>query len=138
MKLFEVPTEVAEKQKKIVKTSLVGYCYGCQTFHYKGEQYQEGGKTWCKHTGSLVDTTGFHPPIPVEIPQSWLDAALAGPDAMVEVEDDLPTLTEQITAHMEDLADLFGIDTQKHQARWNELVSQMIALAEGEVSEVRR
>lgn len=126
---------VEKKATKMVKTSIVGFCYGCQTMHYKGEQYQEDGKMWCKHTGRLVDTSGFHPPIAIEIPQSWLDAALAGPDAMVEDEEEMPTQAEQIAMHMENLADLFGIDTVKHQARLGELVAQMVLLAQE--SEVR-
>ena len=118
------------KASKMVKTSLFGYCYGCQTVHYAGEQYRDNGKYYCKHRGSRVDP--FHPPIPIEIPQEWLDEALEDLDEPREPKEDFaqPSRTEQIIEHLEMVATIFDVDIDQHSETWKSIVAQFLDIAD--------
>jgi len=117
------------KEKKKVKKSLVGYCYGCDTTHFTGEQYLENGRMYCKHRGSPIDP--FHPPIPVEVPQEDIDEALASLKKTKEPreKDDPPTREEQIIEHLEMIANIFEIDIEQHDITWKNIVEQFLEIA---------
>lgn len=127
MRLFEGYAKDTAKQKNMVKTSIVGFCYGCQSAHYKEETFKENGDLYCKRTGRFVDTKGFGEPEIVEADPDWFEVTTEA----AEHEDPKPlSRAEQIEDHMESLAMLFEIDIEKHQKHWEYLVSQFIALAD--------
>lgn len=132
MQLFEVPAEVAEKQKKIVKTSLVGFCWPCQDAHIKEETFREDGKLCCKRTGRFLETSGFHPPIPIEATQWDIEKTLASWESG-EPAEEIPeplSRTDEVKDFLETLAAIYDIDTEEHKAHWEYLVSQVVALVD--------
>jgi len=132
MQLFEVPAEVEKKQKKIVKTSLVGFCWPCQDTHIKEETYRENGELCCKRTGRVLVTDGFHPPIPIEASQWDIEKTLASwsHDEPVEETPEPLSRTEEVEDFLETLACMYDIDTEGHKAHWEYLVSQVVALVD--------
>lgn len=132
MRLFEVPTEKPKKQKKMVKTSLVGFCWPCQQAHIKEETYRENGELCCKRVGYRLLIEGFHPPIPIEACQEDIEKTLAswGSDEPIEESTEPLSRTEEIEEFLGTLALIYDIDTEKHQKHWEYLVSQFIALAD--------
>lgn len=118
--------------KKMVKTSLVGFCYPCQEAHIKEETFREKGELYCKRTGSLIYATdGMKPPIPVEVPQDDIEETLAAWSSEEPVEKPKPlSRTEQVEEFLDSLALMYDIDTEKHQKHWEYLVSQIVTLVD--------
>lgn len=132
MSIFEVPTEKPKKQKKIVKKSLVGFCWPCQQAHIKEETYRENGELCCKRVGYRLLTEGFHPPIPIEADQEDIEKTLASWESVEPVEEKHEPLsrTEEVEEFLDTLALIYDIDTEKHKAHWEYLVSQVVALVD--------
>jgi len=131
MKLFEIPNESAKAQKKIVKTSLVGFCWPCQRAHIKEETYREKGELYCKRVGYHLLTDGFRPPIPIEMPQEDIEETLASWESGEPVEESEPvSRTEEVKDFLETLALMYDIDMEGHQKHWDYIVSQVIALVD--------
>lgn len=142
MTLSALPRKDPSVQPRMVKTSIVGFCWGCQSFHYREEAYRDDGDLCCKRTGGILETGGHHPPIPVEVPEEDLEYLTADDKALKEDEEAkgiqrlrsvrTPPLESQIRDGLESIAFMLGVSTDDHEEAMQAMVTQFMEIVEKE------